>query len=168
MGFQPSPEEQFAGITHIDDKSYSLNSTELAVPSSDWNDIHLKALRVVLLECENERYSSSVLVQEVAELLGQVMEHATQVGGWRDQEAFVLSMHGTHLGLTTAHFSAAYLAYVNSSMMPQTERLWVRRSEAFDLKTRSGRARALQLSIGIFEYLRSGSAEIGLLQTIFQ
>jgi hypothetical protein len=50
MNFQPTPEEESVGITHIDNGSYDLNSTTLAVPSSKWNDVHLKALRVVLLD----------------------------------------------------------------------------------------------------------------------
>jgi len=117
---------------------------------------------------EEEKYSSSVLAQEVAELLGQAMEHATQLGRPRDQEAFVLSIHGTHLKLTAAHFTTKYLSHVNSPTMPDSEKLWVRRSEPYDLKLRPGRAGALQLCIGIFEYLRSGKAEIGLLQQIFE
>jgi hypothetical protein len=96
------------------------------------------------------------------------MEHAAQVGGWRDQEAFILSMHGTHLKLTATYFTAEYLSHVNSPTMPETEKLWVRRSEPHDLKLKSGRAGALQLCIGIFEYLRSGNAEISLLQKIFE
>jgi hypothetical protein len=50
MKFQPTPEEESVGITHIDNGSYDLNSTALAVPGSEWNDVHLKALRVVLLD----------------------------------------------------------------------------------------------------------------------
>jgi hypothetical protein len=108
------------------------------------------------------------LAQEVAKLLGQAMEHAAQLGGWRDQEAFVLSIHGTHVKLTAAHFTAKYLRHVNSPTMPETEKLWVRRSKPYDLKLQSGRADALKLCIGIFEYLRSGNAEVGLLEKIFE
>jgi hypothetical protein len=57
-----------------------------------------------------EVYSPDILAQEVAELSGQAIEHANQLG-WRDQEAFVLSIHGTHLKLVVAHFSAQYLSY---------------------------------------------------------
>jgi len=99
----------------------------------------------------------------VAELLVQAMEHCAQLEGWRDQEAFTLTTHGTHLRLVAAHFSAKYLSHVNSPMMPDDEDLWVRRSRHYDLKTQSGRAGALKVCIGMFEYLGSGNAEIGLL-----
>lgn len=117
---------------------------------------------------EEERYSPDVLAQEIAELLGQAMEHNAQIGNITDQEAFVLSMHGTHLKLTAAHFTSEYLSHVRSHTMPQSEKLLVRRSKPFDLKSKLGRAGALQLCIGIFEYLRSGKAEIALLQKIFE
>lgn len=103
----------------------------------------------------------------MGELLGQAMEHIVQLGQRRDQEAFVLSIHGTQLKLTAAYLTADYLSYVHSPMIPDHEKLWVRRSEPYDLKTRLGRAGALKMLIGIYEYLRSGHAEIGLLQKLF-
>ncbi|RAL00010.1 pepsin-like aspartic protease [Aspergillus ibericus CBS 121593] len=102
------------------------------------------------------------------QLLGQAMEHAAQLDGWRDQEAFVLTIHGTHLKLAAAHFTAECLRHANSPVMPGSETLWVRRSEPYDLKSQRGRAGALQLCIGVYEHLRSGRAEIGLLQKIFE
>jgi hypothetical protein len=66
------------------------------------------------------------------------MEHTAQIGGWRDQEAFVLSIHRTHLKLTAAYFIAEYLSYVNSPTMSETEKLWVRRSEPYDVKLKQG------------------------------
>jgi hypothetical protein len=117
---------------------------------------------------EGESYSPDILGQEVAELLGQAMEHCEQLGGWRDQEAFVLTIHGTHLKLVAGHFSAKYLSYVNSPMIPDDEDLWVRRSRYYDLKTQSGRAGALKVCIGVFEYLGSGKAEIGLLEKLLE
>jgi hypothetical protein len=108
------------------------------------------------------------LAQEVAELLGQAMEHCANLGGFRDQEAFVLSIHGTHLKLTVAYFTEQYLSYVNSPTMPITETLWVRRSPAIDLKLEEGRRNALRLLIGLIRYLESGEAEIGLLQMVFE
>lgn len=50
MKFQPTPEEQTVAITQIDNGSYNLDSAALAVSGSGWSDIHLKALRVVLLD----------------------------------------------------------------------------------------------------------------------
>ena len=104
----------------------------------------------------------------MAELLGQAMEHCAQLGRWRDQEAFILTIHGVHLKLVAAHFSARYLLHVKSPMMPDDENLWVRRSSHYDLKTQLGRAGALKLCIGMFEYIRSGKAEIGLLEKGFE
>ena len=115
---------------------------------------------------QEEPYSPAVLAQEVAELLGQATEHSIQLGGWRDQEAFVISIHGTHLKLMAAHFTASYLSSVNSMRLPVAEPLWVRRSQPYDLKLTLGRGEALKLCIGIFEYLRSGKAEVGLLQKV--
>jgi hypothetical protein len=99
---------------------------------------------------EEESYSPDILGQEVAELLGQAMEHCAQLGRWRDQEAFILTIQGVHLKLVAAHFkfSARYLLHVKSPMMPDDENLWVRRSSHYDLKTQLGRAGALKLCIG--------------------
>jgi hypothetical protein len=104
----------------------------------------------------------------VAELLGQAIEQSGQIGGGCDQEAFVLSVHGTRLKLVAARFSAAYLSYVRSEKMPVEEYLWVRRSEPYDLKTHLGRVVGLKICIGIINYILSGKAEIGLMQTIFE
>jgi hypothetical protein len=50
MKFQPTSEEQTVGNAHTDEGPYDLNSAALAVSGSEWMDIHLKALRVVLLD----------------------------------------------------------------------------------------------------------------------
>lgn len=50
MKFQPTPEEQNVGKTHVDNGSCDLNSNTLAVSGSEWNEAHLKALRVILLD----------------------------------------------------------------------------------------------------------------------
>jgi hypothetical protein len=96
------------------------------------------------------------------------MEQSVQLGPWRDQEAFVLSIHGTHIRLIASHFTAKYLSHVNSPTMPTTEHLMVRRSKWYDLKLMSDRREALKLCIGIDDYLRSGDAEIALIQLIQQ
>jgi hypothetical protein len=108
----------------------------------------------------------SVLAQGVSELLGQAAGHATELGGWRDQEAFVAGIHGTVFRVTAANISAAPPPHLNSSSMPDSERLWVRRSEGYDLKTQTGRDCALIFLITMMEYLRSGQAMIGQLQAI--
>jgi hypothetical protein len=115
---------------------------------------------------EIERYSACTLAQEVSELLGQAVGHVAELEGWRDQEAFVAGIHGTVFRVTAANISAAYLSHLNSSTMPDSERLWVRRSEGHDLKTQTGRDNALVFLIAIMEYFRSGRAMIGQLQAI--
>jgi hypothetical protein len=92
---------------------------------------------------EIEGYSARMLAQEVSELLGQAAGRAAELGGWRDQDAFVASIHGAVFRVTVANISAAYLSHLNSSTMPDSERLWVRRSEGCDLKTQTGRDAAL-------------------------
>ena len=115
---------------------------------------------------EREGYSARVLAQEVSELLGQAAGHAAELGGCGDQEAFVASIHGTVFQVTAANISAAYLCHLNSPTMPDSERLWVRRSEGNDLKTQEGRDGALIFLIAIMEYFRSSQAKIGQLQAI--
>jgi hypothetical protein len=115
---------------------------------------------------ERERYSVRLLAQEVSELLGQAAGHVAELGGWRDQEAFVASIHGTVFRMTAANISGAYLSRLNSSTMPDGERLWVRRSEGYDLKTQTGRDGALILLIAMMGYFQSGQAMIGQLQAV--
>jgi hypothetical protein len=50
--------------------------------------------------------------------------------------------------------------------MPTDQRLWIRRSHGYDLRTREGRDGALLLLVGVVEYLKSDQAVIGQLQTI--
>ncbi|KZF26769.1 hypothetical protein L228DRAFT_243284 [Xylona heveae TC161] len=117
---------------------------------------------------ENEKYSATVLAQEVAELLAQAINHNEQLGKTNDQESFVISIHGAVLRLSAARFDAAYLSHVKSGLVPAEETAWVRRSSPFNLRERDGREGALKLCIGLLEYLRSGEAEVGLLQQIFK
>jgi hypothetical protein len=52
--------------------------------------------------------------------------------------------------------------------MPAIHHLWVRRSKFYNLKLESDRPEILKIFIGLFEYIISGKAEIGLLQKIFE
>lgn len=117
---------------------------------------------------EQEGYCASVLGQEVAELLGQAMEQSKEVSPntWVDQEGFVVSVHGTKLKITAAHFSAEYLSSVNSKIMPVSQVLWVRRTAPLDLRDVDDRVEALRWIIGLVAYMYSGGAEIGLIQKI--
>lgn len=98
------------------------------------------------------------------------MENARQLhqDRWIDQEAFVLTIHGTHMKLTVARFPKEYLSAVNSANMPLNQALWVRRSQPYDLKLPEQRAEAFKVCISLITYLHSGKAEVGLLQKIFE
>ncbi|KAI9760682.1 MAG: hypothetical protein M1840_002358 [Geoglossum simile] len=113
---------------------------------------------------EEEKYSDALLGQELAELLGQAMANINELGKLADQEALLLTIHGTHLRLVVARFTAAYLSHIKSNTIPESEQLWVRRSSPFQLKDRKGREDALRMVIGVLEYIRSGNSEIGLIQ----
>jgi hypothetical protein len=90
-----------------------------------------------------------------------------QLGAEADQEAFVCCIHGTQVTLVAARFTALYLASLRTQHVPLTETLYVRRSKAYNLKTQEGRVAVLKLCIGLLDYMRSGHAEIGLLQKVF-
>ena len=91
-----------------------------------------------------------------------------QLGADADQEAFVCTIHGTLVRLVATRFTASYLASLRTHHIPLTETLYVRRSKAYDLKTQEGRNMVLKLCIGLLDYVRSGHAEIGLLQKAFE
>ena len=55
-------------------------------------------------------------MQMVGELLGQAMEQSRSVrSNWQDQEACVLSIHGTEVRVIAALFTAKYIGAVNSA-----------------------------------------------------
>jgi hypothetical protein len=100
--------------------------------------------------------------------LGQTIEHVKQLGAEADQEAFICTIHGTLVRLVAVRFTASYLASLRTQYIPLTETLYVRRSKAYDFKTQEGREEGLKLFIGLLNYMRSGHAEIGLLQKVFE
>lgn len=115
---------------------------------------------------EQQGFVADLLAQEVAELLGQAQEHCRQVERTIDQDAFVVTIHGTVLRLTTAHFTREYLEAVESKALPFPQQLHVRRSKRYQLKTMDGRLEALRLCVGLLDYLWSGQAAVGLVQRI--
>src|SRR5579862_7091859 len=116
---------------------------------------------------EEEKYSDELLGQELAELLGNAMANVNELVEPTDQEAFLFTLHGTHLKLVVARFTTTYLTRVKSHSIPENEKLWIRRSIPFQLKDREGREGALRMTIGLLEYIRSGASEIGLMQAAF-
>ena len=76
-------------------------------------------------------------------------------------------IHGMQVTLVAARFTALYLASLRAQHIPLTETLYVRRSKAYNFKTQEGRETGLRLCIGLLNYIRSGHAEISLLQKAF-
>ncbi|KAJ9370317.1 hypothetical protein DTO282E5_5026 [Paecilomyces variotii] len=106
-----------------------------------------------------ERFNWDTLAQEVAELLGQAMTSCKKMhGGWKDQDAWIISIHGTQLRLVTARFKEGYLRQVNSSMVAQTEYVVVFRSRPFDLKLDEGRVQAVKAIIALLRWIKSGNS----------
>jgi hypothetical protein len=50
MAFTPTPSEIATSVSHLDSTPSDLNDKDLSVSGSDWDEKHLRALRVVLLE----------------------------------------------------------------------------------------------------------------------
>lgn len=65
---------------------------------------------------QEEENQKEILAQELAELLGIVLaRYRLGDSGKGDQEAFVVTIHGTQLHLMAANFTEAYLQAVQSS-----------------------------------------------------
>ncbi|PKX90067.1 uncharacterized protein P174DRAFT_377347 [Aspergillus novofumigatus IBT 16806] len=91
-----------------------------------------------------ERFNYKILGQEVAELLGIACEQDRLLNRREDQEAFLISIHGTQVRLVAAYFTADYLHAVKSKFLAADQYLWVRRTRAMELKSRQGRVEALR------------------------
>ena len=101
-----------------------------------------------------EKLQEQSLVQEVAELLaitlaGYRPENSTK----KDQEAFVVTIHGTQLHLVTATSTETYLA--GRPLI-----------EFFELKSPGDRKEALRMLFGLGKYILSGQAELEQLRHI--
>ncbi|KAK2810539.1 hypothetical protein FQN50_002796 [Emmonsiellopsis sp. PD_5] len=107
-----------------------------------------------------ETYNRQTLAQEVAELLAQALAGYRLDGPNQDEEAFLLTIHGTQLRLVTAYFTADYLRHVQSTTMPVDQFLFVRRSRFYELKEPAQRVEALKLIIGLFRYVVGGYAQM--------
>lgn len=77
-----------------------------------------------------EQPTTSLKAQEVGELLGQAMANCreTMTTGWKNQEAWSITIHGTEVRILTAFFTEQYLKYVNGPFMYLSEKLVVFRS----------------------------------------
>lgn len=107
-----------------------------------------------------EAFQEESLAQEVAELLGIALASYRSGNAGNDQEAYVVTIHGTQLRLVAATFTASYLRAVQSDVMPAFERQDIRRSKFFELKDPDGRKEALRMLYGLGQYILSGQAEM--------
>ncbi|KAJ9193527.1 hypothetical protein DTO207G8_2472 [Paecilomyces variotii] len=104
-------------------------------------------------------FNWDTFAQEVAKLLGQAMASCKEMhGGWKDQDAWLISIHGTEVRLVTARFKEGYLRQVNSSMVARTEYLVVFRSRPFDIITDEGRVQAVRAIIALLRWIKSGNS----------
>jgi hypothetical protein len=113
-------------------------------------------------------YRRESLGQEVAELLAQAQANVAELAAYRDQEAFVIGIHGTQLRLVAAHFTSTFLAAVTAAFLPASEILRVRRSKAFEMELAADRIAPLKMLFGLFIYIRSGASEIGVCQALYE
>ncbi|RMJ23709.1 hypothetical protein PHISP_05415 [Aspergillus sp. HF37] len=114
---------------------------------------------------EAETFSEEVLAQEVAELLGQAMTQSQAMGGWQDQEAWLLSIHGTEIRIVTAFFTAKYMEAVNSANgIAPDQRLNIFRSRPINLKYDDGQRIVGKVVIALLRYLTRGDPAIARLR----
>lgn len=77
-----------------------------------------------------------------------------------DQEAYVLTIHGTQFRIVTARFSSEYLDRVESHTMPLEQHLHVRRPRFYELKNADDRVEAVKACIGLVRYVLIGKTEM--------
>lgn len=79
-----------------------------------------------------------------------------------DQEAFVVSVHGTLFYISAAYFSPEYIGYIETAEPAEIavgdNLLWIRRSIHFDLKRPEDRGQALKFFWALVKYIASGEA----------
>jgi hypothetical protein len=99
-------------------------------------------------------------------MLAQAQKNYRELPTHADQEAFVVSIHGTQLRLVAAHFSSSYLASLATSSLAASEIIMVRRSRAFEIKHVPDRIEALKMLVGFFRYVRSDEIEMGVCRAL--
>jgi hypothetical protein len=115
---------------------------------------------------QQSQYQSSSSNKKWPKLLAQAQANAEKLAAYRDQEAFIVTIHGTQLRVIAAHFTSTNLAAVTMSFLPTSEVVRVRRSSAFEMKLVANGMAALSMLIGYFRYVKSGAAEIGVCQAL--
>lgn len=74
---------------------------------------------------------------------------------WRGQEVWMVTIHRTEIKLAASHFTADYMAKVNSRAMPTKFRQVVFRSRPLNLKLVDNRIEALRGLIALLRHLKS-------------
>jgi hypothetical protein len=91
-------------------------------------------------------------------------EHLASSG----QEAFVVSIHGTLIRISTIYFPEDYVqAVIAGDGGPLPSVAYYRLSEPWDLKDVNGRIEAARSLIGLMRYLKSGESLIGEHQWLY-
>ena len=103
-----------------------------------------------------EPFHSPGFAQEAAELLGQAFECNDRVGGWKNHDGYLLTLHGSRFRMANA---MSYLRQVNSPILRGDQRLLIFRSEQHNLKYPAGREATLRLVYGLMRLIKSGLTE---------
>ncbi|RAL03877.1 uncharacterized protein BO80DRAFT_422792 [Aspergillus ibericus CBS 121593] len=118
---------------------------------------------------DSESFIASVFAQEVGEMIGGMIAQRTKLEliKHRDQESFVVSMHGTLFYISAAYFSPEYIRYMETTRPGEVTDvdgvlLWVRRSIHFDLKDANQRGQALKFLWALIRYIASGEARLNI------
>ena len=120
------------------------------------------------------RATEEHLAQEVGVLLAQAVRNVdylrrtcpTESTADRDQESFVVTLHGQYLHISTAFFSAQLMDSAwRTGSLPPDQYLYVRISPEYNLMVREDRREIARALLSLFRYVSSGHAKIGILRT---
>ncbi|KAJ9292731.1 hypothetical protein DTO271G3_8430 [Paecilomyces variotii] len=147
-------------VKALNDESITLNTWDSVTGESLTSPIPLISFEAKARRPgDPDPFNWDTFAQEVAKLLGQAMASCKKMhADWKDQDAWLISIHGTEVRLVTARFKEGYLRQVNSSMVARTEYLVVFRSRPFDLILDEGRVQAVKAIIALLHWIKSGSS----------
>ena len=84
--------------------------------------------------------------------------------GWKDQETWAITIHGTEMRIISAYFTKQYLQYVNGPFMYPSEKLVVFRTVPLNMKTKEGRVEGLEAAVTLLYYLKSNGVQMEILR----
>ncbi|KAK2789956.1 hypothetical protein FQN52_005764 [Onygenales sp. PD_12] len=168
MKYTPTSHELFTAKSEaVDNRPSNLMARELHVSGSHWDVKHLRALRVLAFDdMAPEKLVPLSFWRPNGGYLGTIKSRRQPLARQRldpsnqDEEAYLLTIHGTQLHLVTAYFTADYLRHMQSTTMPVNQFLFVKRSRFYELKEPWQRVEAPKLIIGLFRsIMRSTTLE---------